>query len=88
MTRATKDRKPVKKLPTGSPLPSATHRGFAIDRRPLLNTTRSVIVWTVIHGSKEVVRDTAPDADAALDRAKAAIDKIWTDKHGGDHVAE
>lgn len=88
MTRAHKERKTVKKLPTGYPLPASTHRGYTIDRRPLLGMCRSVIVWTVIRGAQELVRDTAPDADAALERAKAAIDKIWTDKHGGDHVAE
>jgi hypothetical protein len=55
-----------------------THRGFTVTRKAA--GVGSHVVWTVIAGSgrkrKELVRDIAPDADAAHDRAIAFIDQL------------
>lgn len=62
------------KLPTGPALPASVYKGFTIDIRPLTHSRGPIMVWTVLCGTKELVRDTAPNDSTALERARAYID--------------
>lgn len=59
-----------------SPLHEFTHRGFTVTRKAA--HVGSHVIWSVHSGAgrkrKELVRDLAPDADTAQDRARAYID--------------
>lgn len=55
-----------------------THRGYTVTRTAA--HVGNHVIWSVLSGMgrkrKELVRDLAPDADAAHDRAIAFIDSL------------